>query len=150
MPTTRVSPKHQITIPKKVFDAVRLEVGDVLDAQVHNGKIVLTPKRLADKAPAVKFTPAEQKILAKAKAKIAKINNDVLHSRGLTLIEIEVAAKAGLIAKDQAYFWTEEWQKSERAAERAILNGRVSPAFDNADELLADLHRRSKKHKSSV
>ena len=145
MPTTRVNPKHQITIPKPVFDAVRLEVGDILDARVRNGKIVLTPQRLADKIPAVKLTPAEQKILTRAKAKIDKINNDILHSKGLTLKETEIAAKAGLIAEDQRYFWTEEWQKGERASERAVRNGEVSPAFDNVDEALAYLHREAAK-----
>jgi len=145
MPTTRVNPKHQITIPKPVFDAVRLEVGDILDARVRNGKIVLTPQRLADKIPAVKLTPAEQKILTRAKAKIDQINNDILHSKGLTLKETEIAAKAGLIAEDQRYFWTEEWQKGERASERAVRNGEVSPAFDNVDEALAYLHREAAK-----
>jgi len=140
MPTTRVSPKHQITIPKPVFDAIRLEVGDVLDASVHNGKIVLTPKNLIDKAPAVKFTPVEQKILARAKAKIEKINSDLLHSKGLTLIETEVAAKAGLIDEDQRYFWTEEWQKDIRASERDIRAGRLSPPAETAAELTAQLN----------
>ncbi|MEW6234067.1 MAG: AbrB/MazE/SpoVT family DNA-binding domain-containing protein, partial [Candidatus Omnitrophota bacterium] len=92
MPTTRISPKHQITIPKPVFDAVSLEVGDVLDAAVHNGKIVLTPKRLADKVPAAKFSPAEQKILVRAQAKIERIQNDLLNSKGLTVKETELAS----------------------------------------------------------
>jgi len=141
MPTTRVSPKHQITIPKPVFDEVQLEVGDILEARVHNGKIVLTPKRQTPKAPAVELTPAEQKILARAQAKIAQINNDILHSKGLTLKETEVAAKAGLIDEDQRYFWTEEWQKGDRAAERDIRAGRLYGPYETADELIADLHR---------
>ena len=139
MPTTRVSPKHQITIPKPVFDEVRLEVGDVLDAHVHNGKIVLPPKRLVGKAPAAKLMPAEQKILARAKAKIDKINHDLLHSKGLTLKETEVAAKAGLIAEGQRYFWTEAWQKDIRASERDIRAGRLSPPAVTTAELMAQL-----------
>lgn len=145
MPTTRISPKHQITIPKPIFDEAQLEPGDLLDATTENGKIVLTPKRLTDKISAVRLTASEQKVLIRAKAKIAKINNDILNSKGLTKKEIEVAAKAGLIDKDQAYFWTEEWQKDIRASKRDIQAGRVSPAFDNADDAIAHLHREAAK-----
>ena len=140
MPTTRISPKHQITIPKPVFDEVHLEVGDVLDAAVHNGKIVLTPKRLADKAPAAKLSPAEQKILARAQAKIERIQKDILNSKGLTVKETEAAAKAGLIAEDQRYFWTEEWQKDIRASERDVRAGRVCGSFATAAELIDSLN----------
>ncbi len=145
MPTTRISPKHQITIPKPVFDEAQLAPGDILDATTVNGKIVLTPKRLTDKIAAVKFSDAEQKILARAQAKMAKINNDIINSKGLTKIEIEIATKAGLIIKDQAYFWTEEWQKDVRSAEQDIRTGDVSPAFDNAEDAIAYLHKESAK-----
>jgi AbrB family looped-hinge helix DNA binding protein len=36
--TTRIGPKHQITIPKDVFDALHLDVGDILEAEVESGK----------------------------------------------------------------------------------------------------------------
>lgn len=145
MPITRVSPKHQITIPKPVFEEVRLEVGDVLDAAVHNGKIILTPKRLADKARAIRLTAAEQKILARAQTKIERIQNDLLNSKGLTAGEIEVAVNAGLVAKDQAYFWTEEWQKNERASERDTRRREMSPAFENANDALIYLQQEAAK-----
>lgn len=145
MSTIRISPKRQITIPKPVFDEVKLEAGDVLDAIVHNGKIVLTPKRLADKTAATRLTAAEQKILARAQTKIERIQNDLLNSKGLTRKETEVAAKAGLIAEDQRYFWTEEWQKNERASERALRSGEISPTFDNANDALAYLHKEAAK-----
>ncbi len=145
MVTTRISPKHQITIPKPVFDEAQLKEGEILEASVENGKIVLTPERLTDKTQNSKLTLKEQTILARAKAKIDKINNDILNSKGLTLKEIEVAAKADLIDEKQAYYWTEEWQKGERESERAILNGEVSPAFNNSDEAIAYLRRESAK-----
>jgi len=140
MPTTRVSPKHQITIPKPVFDEVKLEPGDILEAIAENGKIVLTPKRLADKIPAAKLTASEQKILSRARAKIEKINNDTLNSKGLNKKEIEAAAKAGLIDIDQAYFWTEEWQKDMRESERDVQEGRVVGPFDNVKDLMDSLN----------
>ncbi|MBW1716838.1 MAG: AbrB/MazE/SpoVT family DNA-binding domain-containing protein, partial [Deltaproteobacteria bacterium] len=31
MPITKISPKHQITIPKEAFEKLRLEVGDFLE-----------------------------------------------------------------------------------------------------------------------
>ena len=32
MPAVRIGPKHQVTIPKEVFEALNLDVGDFLDA----------------------------------------------------------------------------------------------------------------------
>lgn len=49
MPTTRISPKHQITIPKEIFDLLQLEVGDFLDVGARGNKIVLTPQKLIPK-----------------------------------------------------------------------------------------------------
>ncbi len=88
MPTTRVSPKHQITIPKEVFEALHLEVGDFLDVQTRGNKIILTPKKL--------------------------------------------------IPKDQAWFWTKEWQEREREADGAIRARKVKE-FKDVEELIKDL-----------
>lgn len=46
------------------------------------------------------------------------------------------------IPKDQAWFWTEEWQKEEREADEDIKAGRVK-SFDNAEDLLKSLHEDS-------
>ena len=146
MAITRVSPKHQITIPKEVFEAAQLEVGDILYATAENGKVVLAPEHLADKAPAVKLSADERRALTRAQKKIKAINEDLLNSGGLTRKEIEAAIKADLLDKDQAYFWTEEWQKMDREAERAIRAGEVSPAFDNADHAIAYLREQAKRN----
>lgn len=89
MPITRVSPKHQITIPKEVFDTLHLEEGDFLDVEVKGDKIVITPKKL--------------------------------------------------IPKEQAWFWTREWQEMEKEADEAIKAGRVKE-FDEVEELIKDLN----------
>lgn len=89
MPITRISPKHQITIPKEVFDALHLEKGDFLDVKVKGDKIILMPKKL--------------------------------------------------IPKEQAWFWTKEWQEMEKEADEAIKAGRVK-GFDNVEELIKDLN----------
>ena len=43
-----------------------------------------------------------------------------------------------LVDKSEAYFWTEEWQATEREADEDIRAGRIQ-TFESVDELLADL-----------
>jgi antitoxin MazE len=43
-----------------------------------------------------------------------------------------------LIDKDQAWFWTEEWQDAEREAQEDLHAGHTQ-AFDTLDGLLVDL-----------
>jgi len=47
------------------------------------------------------------------------------------------------VPKDQAWFWSEEWQKEEREAEQQIKEGRLSEPM-NLDDTLADLDKLSK------
>lgn len=138
MATTRVGPKHQVTIPKEVFDRLRLEVGDLLEAEVERGKIVLSPKRLVEKAPAAKLSKGEQQVVLRARRKVEQIRKDPIHSRGLTRQEAELAAKVGLIDKHQVWWWLEEWQKGERQAERDIRRGKVK-GFETVEDLIDDL-----------
>ena len=49
MAITRISPKHQITIPQEIFRKLDLEIGDYLEAKVEKGAIVFFPKRLIPK-----------------------------------------------------------------------------------------------------
>lgn len=44
------------------------------------------------------------------------------------------------IARDQAWFWTEDWQKGEQEADEDIKEGRISRPYDNADDLIRGLH----------
>ena len=101
MSTTKIGPKHQVTIPKDVFDELSLDVGDILEAEVEGGKIVLVPKQLTAKAPVPKLTSNEQTTLARARVKVHKIQKHLESARGLTDAEADVAAKAGLIDRDQ-------------------------------------------------
>jgi len=43
-----------------------------------------------------------------------------------------------LVDRDQAYFWTREWQEGERKADEDIRMGRLK-TFDSIDDLLAEL-----------
>jgi antitoxin MazE len=49
MSVTKIGPKHQITIPREIFDSLNLEVGDFLDTQIKDNNIVLVPKKLVPK-----------------------------------------------------------------------------------------------------
>lgn len=49
MQTTRISPKHQITIPKEVFEKLHLEVGDILGVDLTREGLLLVPKKLISK-----------------------------------------------------------------------------------------------------
>jgi len=138
MALVKIGPKHQITIPKPVFQALHLEVGDYLEVEVKNGKGVLTPKKLTDKVPAPKLTPREQRLLESAKRKIEAIRDDLKNSKGLTRAEAEVAAKAGLIDPEQMYWWLESWQKGEREVERELEAGEYEE-FSSAEEFMKDL-----------
>jgi antitoxin MazE len=45
-----------------------------------------------------------------------------------------------LIPRDQAWYWTKEWQEMEREADEDIAAGRVSGPFESAEDLLRHLH----------
>ena len=46
-----------------------------------------------------------------------------------------------LIDADQAWFWSKEWQRGEKQAEKDIKEGRISPSFKTARELKKALHK---------
>jgi len=92
MSTTRIGPKHQITIPKDIFEALNLEVGDFLEAGIEDNTIVLVPKKL--------------------------------------------------IPKDQAWFWTKEWQKGEKEADEDIREGRLIGPFKSIKEFKKALKKK--------
>ncbi len=49
MPLVRVKRKHQVTIPAKVRDELKLEEGDLLEVQVQGNCIVLTPQVVVER-----------------------------------------------------------------------------------------------------
>ena len=141
MPHSKITTKHQITIPKPVFEKLDLEVGDVMEVVEEKGKVVLIPQKIVARAPAPRLSKKEQQILTRAQNKIKAINEDLLNSKGLTEAEANVAAKASLIDEEQKYWWLESWQKGEREAERDEQEGRSSGPFETAEDLLAHLHK---------
>jgi antitoxin MazE len=51
-----------------------------------------------------------------------------------------VPIKTIKVPRDQAWFWTSEWQKKENEAEEDLASGRFQD-FDSLDNLMKDLHR---------
>jgi AbrB family looped-hinge helix DNA binding protein len=49
MDIVTVKNKFQIVIPQHVREQVHIEIGDILEADVEDGKITFTPKRLIDR-----------------------------------------------------------------------------------------------------
>ena len=47
-----------------------------------------------------------------------------------------------LVDKDQAWFWTKEWQEKERQADKAIEKGDVSRTFSKASDALKALKKK--------
>jgi len=45
----KIGASRQLAIPKKVFDALDLKMGDYMEIAVQKNKLVLTPKALIDK-----------------------------------------------------------------------------------------------------
>ena len=73
--------------------------------------------------------------------KIDRINNDPLRSTGLTKAEIEVAAKAGLIDPEQAWWWIEKFQKGYRESLKEVEAGDLE-SFDSMEGLNPKSFRR--------
>ena len=50
----------QVSIPKKVRDALRLEEGDLVEVEARDGEIVMVPKKVIDAGQAWFWTPEWQ------------------------------------------------------------------------------------------
>jgi AbrB family looped-hinge helix DNA binding protein len=50
-----------------------------------------------------------------------------------------VLKRQRLVDADQAWFWTDEWQKGEREADEDIAAGRVWGPYKTADELMDEV-----------
>ena len=48
MPLVRITRNFQVSIPKEVREALRLEEGDFIEVQERDGAIVMLPKKLID------------------------------------------------------------------------------------------------------
>jgi len=89
---------------------------------------------LVTKTGVIPLSKDGQRILKSAKAKMDKIKQNIVHSKGLTEQEIAIAVKVGLIDKDQTWWWTEEWQKGEREAQKETTAGKLLGPFSSVEQ----------------
>ena len=83
---------------------------------------------------------------------IPKSIREKLHVKEGEYVEAEVKGHSlvltpiKVIKKDQEYFWTKEWQESEREADENIKSGRLSRAYteDELDQFIKDLRKEAK------
>ncbi len=80
--------KSQVTIPKKIVEKLSLKVGDKIDIEEKDGRLILTP--------------------------------------------------VAIVPKDQAWFYSPEWQKGEDEVERQLEEGKVHKA-ESLEKLFKDL-----------
>jgi len=141
MSVVKVRPRRQVTIPKDIFSKLHLEEGDFMEAKAEDQKIVLVPKKLVTKTSVVPLSKEEQKILKKTQAKIERIKQDMVHSKGLSDEELTVAVKVGIIDHEQAWWWTEEWQKVEREAQKEINEDNLLGPFSTVEQFKTAIER---------
>lgn len=139
MPLRKVRKFYQVSLPAQMGRKFGIAEGDYVEMEETPEGILVKPVTVATRIPAARLTPKEQQLLEKASAKIAKINADLASAEGLAKDESKVAAKAGLIDPEQAWWWLESWQKREREAEKDIKVGKVSAPFESVEDLIQDL-----------
>jgi AbrB family looped-hinge helix DNA binding protein len=78
----KIQRKGQVTLPTRMRSAVGLAEGDLIEASVQRGKIVLTPKMAIDRSkfPTVDsdYTPAQRRIVDR---ELAEGLNDIKNGR---------------------------------------------------------------------
>lgn len=72
MSLTKIGPKHQVTIPKEVFEHLKLEVGEYLDVRTRGETITMEPRKLVPKDHAWFYSPEWQKKELEADRAIAR------------------------------------------------------------------------------
>ena len=78
----KIHRKGQMTLPSRLRSAIGVSEGDIVEASVHRGKIVLTPKVVIDRSkfPTAddEYTPAQRRIID---ARLARAKEDVKAGR---------------------------------------------------------------------
>ena len=74
MSMTKVGPKHQVTIPREVFERLHLAVGDYLDVRIKGPSISMVPAKLIPRDQAWFHTAEWQRKEREADASIRRGN----------------------------------------------------------------------------
>ena len=79
--TITMTSKNQITLPKKIVDALRLHRGSLFDVKVNNSRIELVPLEVTEKKFTVEDFKRLDKLVQKEKKKGAtKVTQDNINS----------------------------------------------------------------------
>ncbi len=70
---TKVTRHGQITLPSQVRRTLGIEEGDLIEVQVRDDRMILTPKRLVDKSQAYFWTKEWQAAEAEADIKAGRV-----------------------------------------------------------------------------
>ena len=78
----KIHRKGQVTLPSRLRSAIGVAEGDLVEASVHRGKIVLTPKLVTDRSkfPTAddEYTPEQRRIMD---ARLAESEDDLKKGR---------------------------------------------------------------------
>src|SRR5437773_7304476 len=78
----KIHRKGQMTLPSRLRSAVGIVEGDLVEAKLQRGKIIITPKLIIDRSkfPAAddEYTPAQRRIID---ARLAKADADIKAGR---------------------------------------------------------------------
>ncbi len=118
----------KIKLPAELSKRLKVKAGVILRIEISGNQLILRPAAQRKDFPSLSAINKVQK-------KIAQINGKNARAKGLTKTELEIALKAGLIDKKQAWFWSVPWQKMEREADRSRTF-----EFDNVKDALTFLH----------
>ena len=85
MSVVKVMQRRQVVIPKELFDALHLEVGDYLEARLEGDRLVYIPKKLVDRD--------EWYASKQGQATIAKALNDIKQGKGKEFADVDALIK---------------------------------------------------------
>ena len=72
MPLVKISPKHQVVIPKKIFEHLNLAPGDLVDVSLEDNYIVVKPKKVVDPEDAWFYSKETQADLRQALKEVSE------------------------------------------------------------------------------
>ena len=85
MSVVKVMQRRQVVIPKELFDALNLEVGDYLEARLEGDRLVYIPKKLVDRD--------EWYASKQGQATIAKALEDIKQGKGKEFDDVDALIK---------------------------------------------------------
>ncbi len=91
--------------------------------------------------PAVKIGPKHQITIPKEVFSSLNLEvGDFLDTRVQDNTIVLIPKK--LVAKDQEWFWTKDWQEREKEADEAIAKGEIEGPFSKAADALSSLKKK--------